>query len=214
MKKGLGIFAKQPIPGRVKTRLTPPLSQQQACDFYRTSLQETVTAMSGDFDAVLFYDGDRDWFTAHFPGIALVPQEGDDLGERMAAALQRLQRGCDACALIGSDSPDLPTTLVEKAFAALDDAPGGGVAVIPSSDGGYVLIGERGHHPQLFRDIPWSTSQVLPMTRDRAGELAIDFREIGEWQDVDDLASLKSFLERSPQSHTARFARVHFAALL
>jgi rSAM/selenodomain-associated transferase 1 len=205
MKAALGIFAKEPVAGLVKTRLSPPLSPAEAAGLYRTCLEETVAAMSGaGFDPVLFYDGDTGYFRRAFPGIRLLTQGEGDLGARMERALRTLLAGgCEAAALIGSDTPDLPVALVAAAFAALREAD---VVIAPARDGGYVLIGERRHVPELFRDTPWSTNGVLAATRQRAADLAIDYREVGGWEDVDDLPSLRRLLVRSPASATARHA--------
>jgi rSAM/selenodomain-associated transferase 1 len=205
MKAALGIFAKEPVAGRVKTRLSPPLSPAEAAGFYRSCLEETVAAMRGaGFDPVLFYDGDTGYFRRAFPGIRLLPQGEGDLGARMERALRTLLAGgCEAAALIGSDTPDLPIGMVEAAFAALREAE---VVIAPAADGGYVLVGERRHVPELLRNIPWSTDGVLAATRQRAADLAIDYREVGDWEDVDDLPSLRRLLARSPASAAARHA--------
>jgi len=204
-KKALGIFAKEPVAGRVKTRLCPPLSPAQAASLYETSLRETLGAMAGgDFDLVLFYAGDVGWFRKAFAGLRLLPQRGDDLGERMAAALRQLQADYERTALIGSDSPDLPRSLVAEAFLALGRAD---AVIAPASDGGYVLVGERRHHPELFRDIPWSSPAVLHVTRRRIAEHGIVCRELAPWEDVDDLPSLRRLMRRSPDSATVALAR-------
>jgi rSAM/selenodomain-associated transferase 1 len=205
MKAVLGIFAKEPVAGRVKTRLCPPLSAAEAAAFYRCCLEETVATMDGaGFDLVLFCDGATDYFRHAFPGLKRIPQGEGDLGMRMERALRTLLAGgCGAAALIGTDTPDLPVALVAEAFAALRQAD---AVAAPAADGGYVLVGERRHVPELFRDIPWSTAGVLAATRQRAAELAVDFREVGGWEDVDDIASLRRLVARSPASAGARQA--------
>jgi hypothetical protein len=202
----LGIFAKEPLPGRVKTRLCPPLTAADAARLYRTCLEETLAAMAGvPAELTLFYDGSVAFFRKHFPRLRLVPQQGDDLGARLDHALQHLLTGgARAAALIGTDSPDLPPSLVAAAFAALADHD---LAVIPAADGGYVLLGARSHRTELFRDIPWSTPQVWPVTRQKAVRLDLSWREVGRWEDLDDLAALQRLIRRSPASSTARLAR-------
>lgn len=200
----LGIFAKEPVPGKVKTRLCPPLTAAQAARLYRTSLEETVTSML-PFSPVIFYAGERDFFRRSFPGLVLVPQAEGDLGRRMSRAFIRLfETGAEAAALIGSDSPDLAPRVVAEAFDALKDVD---VVTSPCVDGGYALIGERRHCPQLFQEIPWSTSEVLSATRRRIGEEKIPYREICSWDDFDDIDSLHRLLQRSPDSLTAACAR-------
>jgi hypothetical protein len=205
MRTALGIFAKEPVPGRVKTRLCPPLSAEEAARFYLASLTETVQVMAkAAFFPLIFFSGREGFFRRHFPGVPLICQGEGNLGERMERALLRLLRDRDAAALIGSDSPDLPPSLVSEAFVALEENE---FVTVPSRDGGYVLVGERRHHPELFRDIPWSTDAVLEATRGRAAEKGVTYREVGGWDDVDDLASLRRLVRRSPDSTTGRFAR-------
>lgn len=201
----LGIFAKQPVPGRVKTRLCPSLSPQQAAELYRTCLQETVDAMAeAPAKRVIFYDGDAAYFQKTFPGLRLVPQCDGDLGRRLDQAFAQLfAEGCSAAALIGSDSPDLPASLVSAAFKALVHCD---LAVAPALDGGYVLIGQSHHAPELFQDMPWSSADLWPETLRRAKQLGLAYRELAAWEDLDDLASLKRLLLRSPHSRTAHLA--------
>jgi rSAM/selenodomain-associated transferase 1 len=202
----LGIFAKEPLPGRVKTRLCPPLTPEQAARLYRESLMETVTAIADvPAEPVLFYEGDANFFRKCFPRLKRVPQGAGDLGERMNRAFGYLfAEGCRAAVLIGTDSPDLPPPLITKAFVTLGQCD---LTMIPALDGGYVLIGIRHHHPELFEDIPWSTAGVLPITRQRADELGLTCRLVGQWFDLDNASDLVRLIRRSPQSKTARFAR-------
>jgi len=72
----LGIFAKQPIAGQCKTRLSPPFTLKQAAELYQCSLRETVQRMQAgvSFELVIFYAGERSWFEQAFPGLQLIPQ--------------------------------------------------------------------------------------------------------------------------------------------
>lgn len=206
MTCALGIFAKTPVAGKVKTRLSPPLSPAQAAEFYRLSLDETLSRVcQGPWQTVLFYSDDADYFRRHYPGLPCHPQRGVDLGARMERALaQLLAGGHEAAMLIGSDSPDLPLALLEEGYRALASHE---VVVAPSRDGGYVLIGESRHHPSLFHDIPWSSDAVLGATRAVIARLGIHARELPAWEDVDDAASLERLIRRSPASRCAEWAR-------
>jgi rSAM/selenodomain-associated transferase 1 len=205
----VGIFAKQPIAGKCKTRLSPPLSLEEAADLYLCSLRETVARLQrgSDYDLVICYTGARSWFEQTFPGIPLLPQQGADLGLRMAAALKGfLRQGYRQAVLVGSDAPDLPLELVGQAFSALQQAE---VVIAPATDGGYVLIGEAKHHPQLFERIEWSTPEVFAETLRRIERQAIPAVTLESWEDLDDLGSLQRFLLRSPASKTAAYLRLH-----
>ena len=202
-KRILGVFAKQPLPGMVKTRLCPPLTPEQAADLYRVSLQETVTRMRAlpNCELVICYSGDENWFAATFPGITLMPQRGSDLGARMAQCLSdRLAAGYDATVLIGSDAPDLPLARIEQAFKALEDA---ALVYGPALDGGYYLVGEAVHHAQLYQDIAWSTGRVLEQTLARAAQLGVCPVLLESWDDLDDLPALLRLVARTPHSLTA-----------
>jgi len=206
----LGIFAKQPVAGRVKTRLCPPLSPQQAAELYRTCLQETIVSMAeAPAEQVLFFAGEQSYFTETFPGLRLIPQSDGDLGRRLDRAFAQLfVEGCSSAALIGSDSPDLPLSLVADAFTALNNYD---LAVAPALDGGYVLIGQSSHNPELFRDMPWSSADLWSATRQRAEQLGLSCQELESWDDLDDLASLQRLCQRNLASPTAQLAGRIFA---
>lgn len=207
----LGIYAKQPIPGQCKTRLSPPFSAAEAAELYRCSLLETVQRMQAcdSYDLAICYAGQRSWFEQTFPGVNLVAQQGAGLGERMAASLSSfLQQDYRQAVLIGSDSPDLPLGLIEQAFSALQRAE---VVLAPATDGGYVLIGESTHHPQLFANIEWSTAEVLTKTLSRIERHSIAAVTLERWEDLDDIQSLRRFLRRSPETATAEYLRQHLA---
>jgi len=204
----LGVFAKQPLAGRVKTRLCPPLSPQQARSLYQVALQETVTRFAASSAAlVLCCAGRRSWFTRAFPGVPLYSQGRGDLGSRLTRATRAwFAAGGAPVAVAGADSPDLPLTLIEAAFAALESAD---VAAVACRDGGYALLTLRQSVPALFAGIPWSTPEVLAATHRRASELGLRFAVVGDWDDLDDLAALQRLVVRSPSCRTAQFARAH-----
>lgn len=201
----LGVFAKQPIPGRVKTRLCPPLTPELAARLYQCCLQETAQlAERGSWDTVLFYQGQRQFFYQSFPDLQLEEQTGGDLGQRLIHAFaSRFAAGARKVVIIGSDSPDLPTALIQQAFEALQDHD---AVLAPAGDGGYVLVGLRQPEPGLFKNIPWSTDEVLSTTRQRIFELQLSCLELPEWHDVDDVVGLRQLVHRSPDSRTAQLA--------
>lgn len=208
----LGVFAKQPVAGRVKTRFCPPLQPGQARDLYRVALEETVARFAaGPAALVLGFAGRRAWFTRAFPGVPLLAQGPGELGARLARATAAwFAAGAGPLAVAGADSPDLPLPLIEAAFAALGSAD---AAAVACRDGGYALLALRRSTPALFAGIPWSTTEVLAATRRRAGELGLRFAIVGDWDDLDDLASLQRLLARSPDCQTAQYARTHLHML-
>lgn len=206
----LGVMAKEPRAGTVKTRMCPPLTVDEAAALYAVSLQETLVRMrQGDWQTVIFYAGAHNYFSQRFPELPLFQQHGSDLGERMENALSGLlAAGARSAVLIGSDSPDLPLEHVARAFAGLEKTP---VVLAPAADGGYVLIGESCHQPALFSAMAWSTGRVLELTRRRAAQASIALSEIDPWEDLDDMAALNRLVLRSPDTQTACFVRTHLA---
>ena len=209
----LGLFAKQPIAGQVKTRLTPPLSAEQACLLYQVALRETVARLhASTLPLVICYAGCRDWFSETFPGLPLLVQTGDDLGDRMSNAVQTLfSTGFGPVLLAGSDSPDLPISMIEQVLQQLQTTD---VVTVPCRDGGYAVIGMQGPTTELFAEIPWSTSRVLAATRLRSRELGLTYHETECWDDLDEFADLQKLVARSPESQTARHVATFLGELL
>lgn len=209
----LAVFAKQPVAGQVKTRLCPPLSTQEAARLCQVALAETVQRLwDCPLRMVLMYAGEHDWFKRAFPEVLLVPQVAGDLGQRLQhASSQLFAAGGSPILFIGSDSPDLPVSLIMAALAGLRAVD---VVSVPCVDGGYALIGLNRPCPDLFADIPWSTGQVLEATREQVRHAGLTYRELSEWDDLDDLAALQRLVKRSPDTGTARYVHGHLSQYL
>jgi len=190
------IFARQPVPGKVKTRLSPPLLPEEAADLYACMLGDVLAMAASlpDVEKYLFYDGGEEsleYFKVRAPGMTCIPQRGKDLGERMAEALRDAFSMCNGAAvIIGTDSPDLPSALIEDAFARLKHGENE-VVVGPSEDGGYYLVGMTRLHRELFRDISWSSDKVMKETMKRASDAGIAVSLLPMWRDVDTAADLE-----------------------
>jgi rSAM/selenodomain-associated transferase 1 len=195
------IFAKEPAPGQVKTRLIPPLDPEAAACLYRCFLTDILDEMGrlAGLCLALAYSpaGARAYFKGLVPAsVNLFPQEGTDLGERMARAFDwGFQAGFSPVLLRGSDTPDLPGSVVlegEKVLAAGTAQ----VALGPAFDGGYYLMGLKAPQPELFRGLAWSGPAVLQETLERARRLSLPVHLLPEWPDIDDFDGLLSFLKR------------------
>ena len=208
----LAIFAKQPLPGQVKTRLCPPLTAEQAADLYEVSLRETLDRFTAtNLSPVLCYSGQRQWFAAQFPETPLLLQSDGDLGQRLAAATTALfDAGASPLLIVGSDSPDLPLALVDQALSSLSAFD---LVTTPANDGGFVLVGMRQATPEIFLEIPWSSPQALAATLRQARRQGLSYQETGSWSDLDEFDDLAQLLQRSPQSRTARHIRSHLGPL-
>jgi uncharacterized protein len=209
----IGLFAKQPVPGQVKTRLTPPLKPDQACRLYQTALQETLAILcSSGVPVTLCYAGEHRWFRQNFPGQTLLAQVGEDLGTRMTRAVEELFAvGFGPVLLAGSDSPDLPASRVVDVLAHLAETD---VVTVPSDDGGYAVIGLRRPTTAVFATIPWSTAGVQDAIRLRCRQLGLSYAETASWYDLDDMEDLRRLVTRSPASRTARQIASELSALL
>jgi hypothetical protein len=196
LKKALLIFAKRPLPGKVKTRMVPPLSPEEAADLYRC-MQGDVLKMVTNFSDLalyLFYEDKeeaREYFAEIAPGIISHPQRGNDLGERMAEAFRVVfAMGHESAVIIGTDAPDLPPAYIKEAFGRLES--GKKLAVFgPCEDGGYYLMGLIRLNRALFHDISWSSCTVLQESLERAKEEGIEFSLLPMWHDVDTVADLE-----------------------
>jgi rSAM/selenodomain-associated transferase 1 len=196
------IFAKEPRPGHVKTRLSPPLTLEGAAQLYHSFLQDTLEEMARvpEVYLALAYSppGAQDFFRGLVPaGTDLFPQEGTDLGERMFRAFDRgFAAGFGPVLLRGSDVPDFPATAVFEAQEVL--AAGRAQVVLgPCPDGGYHLVGLSAPEPRLFRGVDWSGSTVLADTLHQARQLGLKVHLLAPWPDIDTYADLRSFLSRA-----------------
>lgn len=203
-KDAVVVMAKAPEAFRVKTRLTPPLDPETASHLYHCFLLdklEQVRCLVGISPVVAYTPRDSiDFFKSIQPaGFTLIPQNGEDLGERLANISQYFfEQEYDKVVILDSDSPNLPCSHIYHSLQCLDTTD---VVIGPCMDGGYYLIGMGKQMPELFLDIPWSTSKVMVSTMEKAGDMGITVSLLNEWYDVDtwdDLVRLKQDLE-NPQ---------------
>jgi rSAM/selenodomain-associated transferase 1 len=194
----LAVMTKAPQAGRVKTRLTPPLSPEEAAALNVCFLCDTAAAIAQTADGeraqgigVYTPVGAEAAYADVLPtDFALVPQRGEAFGERLAAATGDLLRlGFASLCLIDSDSPTVPPHTFARATEYLSDKQDS-VVLGPSDDGGYYLIGLKKLHRPLFERIDWSTDRVLEQTIAAAGAIGLPVHLLPTWYDVDDRATL------------------------
>ncbi len=222
----LAIMLKAPAEGRVKTRLTPPLTARAAADLSRCMIRDTAENIAGVCHstpatgvAVYTPAGEEAAIDPLLPsGFGRVLQRGDGFGDRLAhAATDLFDAGFSSLCLIDSDSPTLPSSILATAVRALE-ADGDRVVIAGADDGGYCLIGLKARHPEVFQDIDWSTSKVRTQTIDRAHAAGLSVLELPDWYDVDDGQSLARLCQHLlgdratngyPAPHTRRFLFDH-----
>lgn len=202
----IAVMAKAPQPGRSKTRLVPPLTPEQASALSAAFLRDVteniaLAARRQPIHGSIAYApaGLEPLFAGHLArGTGLVLADGNlDLppgvrgfGKCLLHATQSLLAdGYGSACVLNSDSPTLPTALLERAAAALA-APGERVVLGAAEDGGYYLLGLKSARAHMFEDVDWSTDRVADQTRERARALGLEVVELDPWYDVDDQASL------------------------
>ena len=189
------IFAKAPVPGRVKTRLAGRLGARGAARCYRQLLRRTLAlARAARLCPVELWcapDARHGFFAAcrREYGVRLRRQCAGDLGKRMSHAFERVSTGSGYAVLIGGDCASVGPAELRAAFGQL--AAGRDAVLGPAADGGYVLLGLRRPCPSLFRGIAWSTPAVLAATRRRLHRAGLDWIELPAGWDVDTPADLQ-----------------------
>lgn len=191
-------MTKAPVPGKVKTRLTPPLTPEQAAALNVCFLRDIsmsilrATQMSPARGVGVYTGGPASAYENILPDeFELVPQRGQTFGDRLNCAAEDLfAMGFASVCLINSDSPTVPSENFAEAAIELAD-PRDRVILGPSNDGGYYLIGMKRLHRRLFEHIDWSTERVAQQTRERAAELCLPVHELDAGHDVDDRAALE-----------------------
>lgn len=210
----LAVMAKAPRPGKVKTRLSPPLTAEQAAALNICFLRDTTSniaevAAASNASGLVCYTpvGDEGLFDDLLPsGFKLIAQRGDGFGERLLAAAEDiLACGFGAVCLINSDSPTLPASALRAAAEALS-RPGDRIVLGGSSDGGYYLIGLKAPHPEPFADIHWSTATVYRETVAAIADAGVELVELPVWYDVDDAETLKLLQDELLRSIPPPFA--------
>lgn len=206
------LFAKAPLPGLVKTRLIPALGAAGAADLARKMLEhavaEALAAGIGEVELCVTPDYTAEAWQSFrnlsWP-VDWQSQAEGCLGERLARAGQRnLASGCPVL-LIGTDCPMLGAGQLREAAQKLQDCD---AVIMPSTDGGYVLLGLNRFDPHLFRDIAWSTDTVASETLDRIGKLGWSVAQLPALTDIDvpeDLACLpEGWPEKAVQETAAQ----------
>jgi len=207
----LAVMTKAPLAGRVKTRLVPPLSPEEAAQLNICFLRDTAAAIAkacgttargvGVYTPI----GAETAYIDILPGdFELLPQRGEGFGQRLSFATEDLfQCGFASVCLIDSDSPTVSADVYAEAVEMLSKD-GDRVVLGPSDDGGYYLIGLKRNHPQLFERIDWSTEHVLEQTKQRARELSLDVSVLPTGYDVDDAATLRRLSDELLSDKSAR----------
>jgi len=167
------VFAKAPLPGRVKTRLAATLGNEEAARIYRALGSRVVDQLrGGPYRTVIYYDPPEDralfesWFGTE--GLEFEAQPTGGLGRRLTEGFRRGFLTGELVCAVGTDAPGVDRHRVEEAFETVASVSGPAVALGPAMDGGYYLVALNRPAPAIFEGIPWSTSGVLEKSMERA----------------------------------------------
>lgn len=192
----LMIFAKAPVIGYVNTRLVPDIGVEAATRL-QTELIDLRMKQFGHTDKIDVQlwcspDTHHDNFRrcADENDISLQQQDGTDLGTRMRHAFSLAFERYERAVLIGTDAPEIDHAWVKRALDALEDHD---VVFVPAEDGGYVLIGMRSSYGDVFRSVPWGTSEVLRVTRQNIIAQKLTWRELETSWDIDCLDDYRRY---------------------
>lgn len=204
--KQLAVFAKAPVAGEVKTRLTPSISSAQTCKLHKKLVLHTLQmATSLAFcQSVLFASKADKWWDELLQEhpVELHYQQGKDLGERMHSAIQVLWSALEETKmasqilLIGTDCPFITDEYIKQAYSELNDSD---LVIGPAEDGGYVLIGMTAPHRELFEGVDWGTAQVLDQTLAIAHSLGLSYRVLSVQRDIDRPEDFSFLKARMPE---------------
>ncbi len=203
----LAVMVRAPKPGQVKTRLVPPLSFEEAAGLYRAFIVDTLDMANhipctDIFAACTPRSGLLSLSNLIPEGISITIQKDVDLGARIYGVFEDLfARGFERVAIIGSDSPDMPTAFITNAFRLLEENPGK-VVLGPATDGGYYLIAMDGLTKVPFEDMEWGSETVFDETVARLGG---DLLLLPEWHDIDRPEDILLLDESAMAPESARF---------
>lgn len=185
-------FVKYPTPGKVKTRLAATVGDREAARLYQELAeknfreivllhQRKVCDLAVVFDPPGKIQDIKNWLSA---SCGYWPQSEGDLSERLICAFREaFQRGGKRIIALGSDTLGLTFKIIEESFEALKS---NDVVIGPAKDGGYYLIGTNSFQPELFQEIPWSTSDVLAQTYKTINNLHLSYQTLSQLADLDE----------------------------
>jgi uncharacterized protein len=201
------IFAKPPVPGKTKSRLAKVIGDEFAADLSRAMLLDIIeqTKLVQYSKIVLFYPPDSDPSLLKFVGdYPLFKQNGSNLGERLSNAFKFLfSFGASKIVIVGSDCISVSNSDIENAFYFLDKKE---AVLKPAIDGGYLLVGLKKYHPELFSKIKWGTSSVLQDTVRKMDNSSIGYELLKKGFDLDrfeDIELIQEFMKDNIRTHTS-----------
>jgi rSAM/selenodomain-associated transferase 1 len=197
------VVAKAPVVGRVKTRLCPPFTLEQAARLAEAALRDTLEAVAATpavARTVVLDGAPGPWLP---PSFAVLPQRGDGFDERLAAAYDDGWASCPApLLLVGMDTPQVTSSLLTGAAAALL-ADGTDAVLGPADDGGWWAMGLRRPDSSLLRGVPMSSDRTGAVQSARLVEAGLRVHPLPALTDVDTVDDARAVAEQCPSSRFA-----------
>lgn len=204
MNAALIVIAKEPLPGRSKTRLCPPLSAEAAAGLAEASLADTLATAAAcpARRHVLALEGEPgDWLP---PSFEVIPQRDGGLDERLAGAFEDV---AEPALLIGMDTPQVTPRLLAAALRTLA-RPHTGAVIGPALDGGYWAIGLRKARRELFAGVPMSSAATYAAQVTRLRRAGLQVRTLPPLRDVDLIEDAHAVAGLAPGSRFANALRM------
>lgn len=204
----LHVFAKAPVLGTVKTRLQPAYPQEFSLSLHCTLVDYCLTrwqaaqvcplqlCLAGD--STFFYDKLPQW-----QSLAVVPQQGDDLGERLLHSVRSrfANDKAEAVLLVGTDCPFIDKPYLHAACEAMAKYD---VVIGGADDGGYVLLGLNQLAPTLFENIDWGSEYVYEQTITAIEQAGLSYFVLPVLSDIDRPDDLQKLTCIEALSHYAQ----------
>ena len=209
MKRAVICFTRVPHPGVTKTRLLPALKPEQCADLHWAFLRD-LAEIYRQLEAHLFiaYTPDADWeqLKGVFPSAGYLPQKGNDLGEKMYRCLRKvLSLGYESVVLTGADLPTMTAAHLESGFSILEE---NDVALGPTPDGGYYLIGMKKPCREVFRIEGYGGASVFENTVTAARNASLTVGTALPCGDVDTPEDLWELIKTvDPESFTGQYLK-------
>ena len=210
--KALILMSRIPIPGKTKTRLMNVLSGEECARLHKCFLKDLFSlfdVIKEDVHIFLSYtpDGALHLLKDMMPDyIEAFPQEGEDLGERMANAIEHvLNEGYEKAVLIGSDIPTIEPEDIKEAFKLLDD---NHIALGPTHDGGYYLVGMKRLYKDVFDgNLKWGKKSVFEGTLHIANSLGLRVGLAPKRMDIDTAEDISILMDKVEKNQLSRMPK-------
>lgn len=202
------VFAKAPIVGTVNTRLIPDIGVEAATELQSELVHSRLAALkASELCAVQLWcapNCEHDFFQhcKHRYEVTLHQQQGADLGERMAQAINTGLQKFKRVVLIGTDAPSLIPQQIENAIIKLGEA--NDIVIAPAEDGGYVLIGMSRPCDAVFQSVVWGSDKVLAATRENIRQNNLASAELEPCWDIDRVEDYRRYKKIASSDHAGK----------